>query len=65
MKTNPSFRIIVILAIIFLMTYALADGIRYGSTWGVVMALISMTAFVFSMRLARRLKKLQEEEEQS
>lgn len=64
MKNNPAFRTIVILAIIFLITYAIADGIRYGSTWGVVMALLSMIAFVFSIKLARRLKALQEEEEQ-
>lgn len=64
MKNNPAFRTIVILAIIFLITYAIADGIRYGSTWGVVMALLSMVAFVFSIKLARRLKTLQEEEEQ-
>lgn len=63
-KINPAFRTVVILAIIFLITYAIADGIRYGSTWGVVMALLSMIAFVFSIKLARRLKALQEEEEQ-
>ena len=65
MKTNPSFRIIVILAVIFLITYALADGIRYGSSWGILMSLISMTAFIFSIKLAGKLKRLQEEEEQA
>lgn len=65
MKTNPSFRIIVILAIVFLITYALADGIRYGSTWGILMALMSMVAFVFSVKLAGKLQRLQDEEEQA
>ncbi len=65
MKTNPTFRLLVIVAIVFLITYAVVDGIRYGSTPGVVMAVLSMTAFVSSLKMAQKLKKLQEEEEQS
>lgn len=64
MKTNPTLRTVVILGIIFLITYALADGIRYGSTWGVIMAVVSMVALWISIRLARKLSQLNEEEEQ-
>ena len=65
MKKNPTLRTIIVLGIVFLITYALAEGIRYGSTWGVVMALISMVALYISIRLARKLKQMNEEEEVS
>ncbi|MES2004255.1 MAG: hypothetical protein V4450_07025 [Bacteroidota bacterium] len=64
MKKNPAFRTIVILAVISLITYAIADGIRYGSTLGVVLAVASMVAFCISIQMARKLGRLQEEEEE-
>ena len=66
MKKNPSFRSIIILAILFLIIYALIDGIRYGNILGIVLAIGSMGAFVISILLInrlRRLKELEEEEE--
>lgn len=65
MKKNPTLRTILILGIIFLITYALADGIRYGSTWGIIMAVMSMIALVIAFRLANKLKQLKEEEEEA
>ncbi len=47
-----------------LMCYALIDGIRYGSGWGTTMALCSMAALYISIRLSRRLSRLNEEAEQ-
>lgn len=64
MRKNPSLRTIIILGLIFLITYALAEGIRYGSAWGVVMAMISMAALGFSIYLYKKLSELNEEEEQ-
>ena len=65
MKKNPTLRTLIVLGIVFLITYALAEGIRYGSTWGVVMAVISMVALYISIRLAHKLKRINEEEEVS
>lgn len=64
MKKNPSLRTIIILGVIFLITYALADGIRYGSIWGVIMAVVSLVALGVSIYLYKRLSELNEEEEQ-
>lgn len=64
MKKNPTLRTILILGLILLITYALADGIRYGSDWGITMALISFMALAASIQLAGKLKKLEEEEEE-
>ena len=65
MKKNPSLRTIVILCIILLIIYALADGIRYGSTWGIIMAVMSMLALTISISLYSKLQKLKEEEEEA
>lgn len=65
MKKNPSLRTIVILCIILLIIYALADGIRYGSTWGIIMAVMSMLALTISISLYSKLRKLKEEEEEA
>lgn len=65
MKTQPAFRTVVILAIVFLIVYAIVDGIRYGSPWGVLMALVSMAAFIYSIKLAGKLQRMQEEEDQA
>jgi len=64
MRKNPSLRTIIILGLIFLITYALADGIRYGSAWGVIMAVASLAALGISLYLYKRLSELNEEEEQ-
>lgn len=64
MNTHPAFRTVVILTIVFLIVSAIVDGIRYGSSWGVLMALVSMVAFIYSIKLAGKLQRLQEEEEQ-
>lgn len=66
MKKSPSFRSFIILAILFLIIYALIDGIRYGNILGIVLAIGSMGAFGISILLInrlRRLKELEEEEE--
>lgn len=63
MKKNPTLRTIIVLGIVFLITYALAEGIRYGSALGVVMAVISLVALYITIRLARKLKQVNEEEE--
>ena len=65
MKKNSTLRTIIILGIILLITYALADGIRYGSTLGILMALMSLVALTVSIQLARKLSKLKEEEEEA
>jgi len=65
MKKNPSLRTIIILCIILMIIYALADGIRYGSTWGIIMAVISMIALSFAILLYAKLKKIKEEEEEA
>ncbi len=65
MKKNPTLRTIIVLGIIFLITYALADGIRYGSGWGVAMAIGSMLALYITIRLYRKLSQINKEEEVS
>lgn len=65
MKRNPALRTVLILGIIFLITYALADGIRYGSTLGILMAVMSLVSLTVSIQLARKLSKLNEEEEEA
>lgn len=64
MINHAVLRTLIILGILFLITYALADGIYYGSTWGTVMALGSMVALGLSINLYReQQRRLQEEEE--
>ncbi|MDE3251607.1 MAG: hypothetical protein KGO92_02300 [Bacteroidota bacterium] len=65
MKKNPTLRTLVILGIVFLITYALADGIRYGSTTGVMMSITSLFALFVSIYLYDKLLQLKEEEEKS
>jgi hypothetical protein len=47
-----------------MITYALADGIRYRSVAGIIMASVSLLAFAFFILLARKLAKLKQEEEE-
>jgi hypothetical protein len=64
MINHAVLRTLIILGILFLITYALADGIYYGSTWGTVMALGSLVALGLSINLYReQQRRLQEEEE--
>ncbi len=65
MKNKPTLRTLLILGIIFLICYALADGIRYGSTWGIIMAVMSLVALAVSLQLLAKLEKIKEEEEQA
>lgn len=64
MRTNTTQRNLLVIGILSLIIYAIVDGIRYGSTWGVAMGLCSMIALVVSINLARKLAQLKEEEEQ-
>ncbi len=52
----------VVVLIISLNGYAIADGIRLGSFLGIVFALGSLTALIYCIRLVNKLKKLDEEE---
>lgn len=64
MRTNPTVRVFLILGILFMATYALADGIRYRSIPGIIMAVASLLALVFVMMLMRKLSRLKEQEEE-
>ena len=64
MRTNTTLRNLLVIGIVSLIIYAIADGIRYGSTWGVAMGLCSMIALVVSVNFARKLAHLKEEEEE-
>ena len=64
MKKSPSLRSFIILAILFLIIYALIDGIRYGNILGIVLAIGSMGAFGISILLINRLRRLKELEEE-
>ena len=64
MKTNPFLRTVIILAILFLITYALADGIKYGNTLGIVLAMGSMFALGVCIYLAKKLAQIEVEEDE-
>ena len=63
MRLSPPVSRWLFLIILFLATYALADGIRYKSIPGIIMAVISLLALVFVYLLFKKLSQLQEEEE--
>jgi hypothetical protein len=65
MINNAVLRTLIILGILFLITYALADGIYYGSTWGTVMALGSLITLGLSINLYREQQRRLREEEES
>ena len=64
MRTNPFLRTVIILVILFLITNALANGIKYGNALGTILALVSMFALGVCIHLARQLTQVSEEEEQ-
>ncbi len=59
-KKNPSLRSIIIIAVLLAIIYALIDGIRYGNILGIVLAIGSLFAFVISVLLINKLRKLKE-----
>ncbi len=63
MKKNPTIRTLIIIGLVFLITYALADGIRKGSTIGIILALVSMLALFISIRLLKKLSQINETED--
>ncbi len=64
MRMNPTLKIFLIICVLFMITYALADGIRYGSTLGIIMAIVSMLALVVFIRLSKKLERLEDEEDE-
>lgn len=65
MINHAVLRTLIILGILFLITYALADGLYYGSTWGTVMALGSLITLGLSINLYRAQQRRLKEEEES
>lgn len=63
MNIHPFIRTVIIIGIIFLITYAFADGVHYGSSWGIGMALGSMVSFAYVLHLLQKLQRFQREEE--
>lgn len=43
--------------------YVLIDSIRYGSGWGIAMAVISLGALFITVRLSQKLARIEAEEE--
>ncbi|MCW3005159.1 MAG: hypothetical protein JWQ20_4457 [Conexibacter sp.] len=65
MRINTTLRNLLVLGFISAIIYVVIDGIRTGSAWGLTMGLCSMAAFIYCIRLSRKLSRVQEEEEQS
>lgn len=63
MKLHSLIRTVAIVALIFFNTYAIAEGIRYNSYWGVALAVGSLVALMGCIHLFKRLKQLETEEE--
>jgi hypothetical protein len=64
MYQNPVLRTAIIIGILFLITYSLANGIKNGNALGTTLALGSMVALGFCIHFARKLAQAPEEEEQ-
>jgi hypothetical protein len=64
MNTQLLLRNAVILGTLFLITYALANGIKNENFLGTTLALGSMVALGFCIHFARKLAQASEEEEQ-
>lgn len=64
MSIHPTLRSLLVIAAFSVMIYSMVDGIRYGSTTGVLLAAGSMMALYISIRLSRKLAKLNAEAEE-
>jgi drug/metabolite transporter (DMT)-like permease len=64
MRKNPNLKTVLSLVIIVIITYALAEGIRYGSKLGVVFAILSMLCLFIIFRLNNKLNRLKQHEEE-
>lgn len=58
-------RPVIIISILVLITYALAQGIRIGSILGIIFATCSLLALGFAIYLTEKLRKQQTEEAES
>ena len=66
MKSTARFRTAIIIAIVFLNSLALAEGIRYKSVWGIVFTLASLVALGYCIKLIKKLREVEMvDEEQS
>ena len=54
MKKALFLRNFVVIALLFFITYALSDGIHYGSALGTILALCSLSALVIAIYLFRK-----------
>ncbi len=63
MRNSRFFKSLIIFGLLFLITYALAEGIQYGSALGTALAVASLSALVFAIYLFRKLTQLKAEEE--
>ena len=64
MYQNPVLRTAIIIGILFLITYSMANGIKNGNALGIILASGSMAALGFCIHFARKLAQAPEEEEQ-
>jgi membrane protein DedA with SNARE-associated domain len=64
MKKTPVIRISIIVGILLLIGYCIIDGIRFGSSWGLILAILSLIALVISILLARKLIQLNKQEKE-
>lgn len=65
MRIKTTLRNLLVLGFIGAIIYAVIDGIRSGSTWGLAMGLCSMAAFIYCIHLSRKLSRVPKEEEPS
>ena len=65
-KSTALLRPAIIIAIVFLNSLALAEGIHYKSVWGIVFALASLVALGYCIKLIKKLREVEMvDEEQS
>lgn len=64
MRIHPFLQTGLILLVIGVITYSLADGIRYGNRLAVILALGSLTALFVAIYLSRKLTAVEQEEEE-
>lgn len=53
---------VIVVTIVSLNGYAIADGVRIGSFWGILLAIVSLTALGYCLHFVQKLQKLDEEE---